>query len=183
MANPREPPLHAYLDTCVVSAVVKSELSMLEQSALASICRAHEKGEVVLSCSPVVEEEISKIPLSYRTAHAEILRVFSSVPKVAIGGLTQLRPGGVTANPRRWLWNRLLTVLPDENDVWHLFVAARNRIRHFVTVDQRTILSRRDAVLKASGVDPMLPSEFWALIQSRQPNPPLQGTRDEAARP
>lgn len=174
MSESGEPSIRAYLDTCLVSALVKNDLARTEQTALAAICRAFESGEVALVCSSVVEDEISKISASHKSEHMKTLKVFAAVPKGTVGGLTQLGAAGVPmANQRHRLWRQLLRILPDENDAWHVYVTACNRIRYLVTVDQRTILSHRNAVLQVSGVHALSPSEFLKLIQADQPNPRL----------
>ena len=61
---------------------------------------------------------------------------------------------------------RLTEILPDENEQWHIFAAARNRVCFFVTVDFRTILSRRERVMAASGAEPVTPAEFVAHSSS-----------------
>ena len=49
----------------------------------------------------------------------------------------------VTTDP---LYARLESILPDPDDVLHVFYAAKQDVRFFATVDQRTILSRTSAL-------------------------------------
>jgi hypothetical protein len=115
----------------------------------------------------VVDQEIAAIPARYRTPHQALLLTLLSIPVPQIGGLTRLGPAGLpVGNPARALWQRLVTVLPDVNDRSHLFAAARNRLRFFITVDISTILSRRASILEACGVEPLTPAEFVAHAQS-----------------
>ena len=166
----------AYLDTCVISGYVKSELEANERSAFEKIMTAYTSGKIDLLRSEIVEREIAAIPDRYRTPHHELLSTFLSIPVPPVGGLTRLGPcGSPMANPSRMLKQRLSEILPDENDQWHIFVAARNRVRFFITVDIRTILSRRERVMAASGVEPVTPAEFVA-----HPSSPLQGAQQGA---
>jgi hypothetical protein len=55
---------------------------------------------------------------------------------------------------------RLAKALPDRNDARHVFQAARNDVRDFVTIDERTILSRATQVLEAAGVRVCSPTAY-----------------------
>ena len=162
----------AYLDTCVISGYVKNELKANEQVAMEKVMAAYTSGKIDLLRSAIVEQEIAAIPDRYRTPHHELLSQFIAIPVPSVGGLTRSGGFGAKANPARMLMQRLIRILPDENDQRHIFVAAQNRIRFFITVDFRTILSRRDRVLVASGVEPVTPAEFVAHTSS-----PLQGAQ------
>ncbi len=166
----------AYLDTCVISGYVKNELEANERGAFEKIMAAYTSGRIDLLRSAIVEQEIAAIPDRYRTPHYDLLANFLSIPVPSVGGLTRMGPLGFSmANPLRRLKQRLSEILPDENDQWHIFAAARNRVRFFITVDIRTILSRRERVLAASGVEPVTPAEFVAHSSS-----PLQGAQQGA---
>ena len=176
----------AYLDTCVISGYVKNELEAHERVAFEKIMDAYLNSKIDLLRSDVVEQEIAAIPEHYRTPHQILLTRLLSIPVPSVGGLTRPGPAGFsTANPARLLWRRLSDVVPDENDRWHLFVAARNRVRFFITVDARTILSRRSKVSEASGVEPVTPAEFvthtTSPMQAAQPG--AAGDAPKAARP
>jgi hypothetical protein len=151
----------AYVDTCVISGYVKNELGDSERSAFERIMTAYKVNSIALIRSEIVEQEIAAIPGQYRTLHDELLRSFLSIPVPIVGGLTQVGPFNLSmANPRRRLMNHLKKILPGENDQRHVFVAARNRVRFFITVDRHSILSHHDSVLAVSGVEPVTPAEF-----------------------
>lgn len=157
-----------YLDTCLVSALVKNDSDASEIGALDQLLAWHESGKIVLACSPVVEVELARIPPDFRGRHLSLLTRFRSLPKSDVGGLTRLGPAGVPmANPRHRLWRSLREALPDEQDAWHVFVASCNRFRYLITVDRRTRLSRKEAVLNTSGVHLVLPTEFRSLQHAR----------------
>lgn len=156
----------AYLDTCLVSALVKNDIDTTEQQALAEILGRYERGEVMLTCSPVVEAELAKIPANFSGPHLNLLSKFASVPKSQVGGVTRMGPAGTpTGNLRYALWRSIRRVL-QEQDAWHVFVASRNRIRYLVTVDRRTMLSRSQEVLQVSGVHLVSPSEFVHVLEA-----------------
>ena len=150
-----------YLDTCVISGQVKGELAATECAALEVVLRAYHSRRIDLVRSDTVDREISEIPQQYRAPHSALLATFLSIPMVQVGGLTRLGALGLPqTNPSRALWRRLEAILPDPNDRLHVFAASKNRVRFFVTVDHRTILSRKERLLSATGVTAVLPSEF-----------------------
>jgi hypothetical protein len=135
-------------------------------SALEQLLAWHESGRLVLACSPVVEAELAKIPPEYSGPHFNRLAKFRSLPKADVGGITRLGPLGLPmGNPSYGLWRSLREVLPDEQDAWHVFVASCNRFQYLVTVDSRTMLSRKKAVLDTSGVHLVLPTEFRRIAE------------------
>jgi len=102
-----------------------------------------------------------KIPANYRGPHLRQLQLFKSIPRTRPGGLTRLTPAGVPGtNFDRVLWERLRKLLPDVADAEHVFIAAQNRVTHLVTVDGRTLLKHKAAVLKMCGVSVVTPLGF-----------------------
>ena len=155
--------LKGYLDTCLISAIVKSDLKDAEQLALVNIHEKYIAREIELFVSEHVEEELNKIPLNYRQQHLNMFEIFALVPKLIVGGLTRLGPIGVpTANPKRRTLNSLLSLLPDNDDAWHLLIASSNRITYFVTADESTVIKYKDKIKNICGVEVLLPSEFLA---------------------
>lgn len=152
--------MKGYLDTCLISAFVKSDLKETEQSALEKIHEKYIAKEVELFASEHVEEELNKIPLNYRQQHLKVFELFSLVPKLSVGGLTRLGPTGPIANPKRRKMNSLLSLLTDEDDAWHLFIASSNRIAYFVTADVSTVIKYKDEIKNICGVEALLPSGF-----------------------
>lgn len=155
----------AYLDTCLVSALVKQDIGAAELEALERLIEMNRQGEVSLACSSVVEDELAKLPEHIAERHLRMLKRFQDLPKVRVGGVTRLGAAGIpTANPRRRLWERLRECLPDEPDAQHVFVAATNRFGFLVTVDRKTMLSRADAVRAACGVRLVSPTGMVAEV-------------------
>jgi hypothetical protein len=58
----------------------------------------------------------------------------------------------------------LQAILPDQNDVRHLFQAMRNGVDYFVTADKRTILSRAAAIEQQFAIRVRLPSGLVAEL-------------------
>ena len=156
-----------YLDTCLISAIVKSDIKEIEKMALLEIRQNYIAGKIELFTSEHVEEELNKIPSQYRQSHLDVFDMFSSVPKPTVGGLTRLGPGGFPiGNPKRRKMNALLSLLPDNDDAWHLFIASSNRISCFVTVDVNTVIKHKNEINNICGVEAMLPSEFLTYCNS-----------------
>ena len=155
----------AYLDTSAVSALVKYDIKVPgEMNALEQLLAWHESGKVVLACSPWVEDELAKISPQHIEAHRSFYERFTCLPKADARGLTQLGPLGVPlGNSRYRLLRSLQKVLSGEMDPRHVFVASRNGLRYLITGDYKTMLSRKEAVLKISGVHLVWPSEFRDL--------------------
>jgi hypothetical protein len=151
----------AYMDTCLVSALVKRDIAVCEFAALREILARFERGEISLMCSSAVEDELGRIPSDFREPHLAQLKVFGTIPRVSPGGITRLGLAGVpAANPRYNLWRRLHVLLPDSEDAEHVFIASCNRMRHLITVHERTLLRHRVAVQGLCGVQLVSPIEF-----------------------
>jgi len=114
-----------------------------------------------LVTSVEVEDELNKIPEKFRNDHLSTFKLFSDAPRLRIGGLTRLGAMGFgVANPKRRLWKKLTSILPDKNDAMHIFISQTNRIEYFLTVDESTILKHSKAIMGVCGVNALLPSEF-----------------------
>ena len=159
--------MKAYLDTCIVSGLAKSDLSSTEQEALNEILDFHDAGSVELCVSAEVEDELSEIPNEDREPHLQVFRRFRDLPRIKkIGGITRLGLLGLpTSNPRRRMLNRLKEAGLDKTDAMHVFIATTNKVEYFVTTDKRTILRYADKVKEASGIQATLPSEFLRLLE------------------
>jgi hypothetical protein len=157
----------AYLDTVLVSGLVKRDIDPVELDALTEILSRFARAELALVCSKAVEAELAAIPSDYRGPHIEQLKVFRSIPRAEPGGITRLTVMGVPgANPYRALWDQLQALLPDPADAEHVFVAASNRVKVLITVDKRTMLNHRGAVRALCAVELMRPTEFLHAVSS-----------------
>ena len=160
--------MKAYLDTCIVSGLAKSDLSSTELEAFNKILDLHDAGSVELFTSAEVADELSAIPEKHRESHLEVFERFLDLPRIEkIGGVTRLGPMGLpTSNPLRKMRNRLKEAGLDETDAMHVFIATTNRVEYFVTTDKKTILRYADQIKEASGIKAVLPSDFQKLLES-----------------
>ena len=159
-------PNRAYLDTCIVSEIVKNEIGADEIRALRELLTMHDENQISLSVSDAVEDELNDIPPEHAAPHHKIFEKFRNLPKTNVGGITRMGlSGGLARNPKYRLWKRLTACLPDEPDAMHVFVAATNRCSHLVTVDRKTMLTRAEEVYAASGVHLVLPTEMLAEVK------------------
>ncbi len=146
--------MKAYLDTCIVSGLAKSDLSPTELEALKKILDLHDAGKVELCTSAEVEDELSGIPAEHREPHLEVFERFRNLPRITggIDSLTRLGPVGPIGNPRMRMLDRLKKAGLDETDAMHVFIATTNKVEYFVTTDQKTILKYAEQVQAASGI-------------------------------
>lgn len=166
-AAPTQPKVKAYLDTVLVSSIVKRDLSADEQKALSALLRARSTGKLVAVTSGVTMEEIARLPPDVRSGHEDILHLIEMVeaaPEARTdSGLTMMGVGGgMREDP---VLTSLKETLPDESDARHLFQAIRCDATHFVTADKRTILRHRES-LGGLGLEIVLPSEVLARLNA-----------------
>lgn len=155
----------AYLDTCIVSGLAKEDLAQEQLIALGKILRARRAGQVELVTSSVTQQEIEKVPVSFRAKHDVIFNLLCDIP-VAVthhtdAALFLLVGAGCREDP---LYAKLKAILPDENDAMHTFQAAKNSIEFLITVDRRTFLTHARAVRDACGVELMTPGTFVGKV-------------------
>ncbi len=162
------PPPTAYLDTCIISGLAKEDLSDEELDALSRILEEYKGNNVHLVTSDLTKRELEKIPEGSRRKHSVIYSLLSDVPIVPMfkrgHGLTVIGIGGgvIRVHP---IFARLNTELPDEPDAQHIYQAARNEVRYFLTTDRRTVLSRKEQIECICGVKAVSPNEFLKIIE------------------
>ena len=158
----------AYLDTCVISAQAKSELSADDQSAFDRLLVFVRRGDLELITSAVAGAELDQIPAMYRAPHIAVYELFASATRIKPGGVTRLGLTGTSSvNPKHQLWLRIRDTLPDQADAEHAFVACSNGATILLTLDQRTILSKRKQLEAVSGLRAMRPFELVAELGRR----------------
>ena len=158
----------AYLDTCVVSGIAKGDLASETEAAVLEILRIYKDGKLGLVTSETTATEIHKIPAQYRAKHEMIYNLLANVPVAAThrtdSGLTLMGVGGGTrVDP---LYSALKAIVPDEQDAVHLFQAAMNKVKYFVTTDNKTILRYAMNIRSACGVLAVSPLELVAEISN-----------------
>ena len=164
MQPPSTGPRIAYLDTCVVSAMVKGELSSADSQALGQMGALVQSSALTLWTSTVMKEELLKIPEAYRQKHIDAYNSLRIVAAHPTTGWIDDDPGSPTFNQptKHPIYARLEQAVPDRDDARHLFQAYVNKIDDFITLDQRTILNRRSEVKSVVPVDPWSPEQFMS---------------------
>ncbi len=137
-------PRSIYLDTCVVSAAVKGELSSGDSAAVGAIGGLVQSSDLTVCTSTVMKEELSKIPDPFRKQHLDAydgLRIVAGHPTTSWidDDPESATYGSQTEHP---LFAELKQIVPDVNDARHLYQAKMNDVSDFVTIDEKTILSR-----------------------------------------
>jgi hypothetical protein len=162
-----EPPT-AYLDTCILSGLAKEDLAAAETAALLRILQARKRGEITIVTSEVARDEIAQVPEAHRSRHEMIYNLLNDVPLCAThrtdSGLLMMGVGGGWCEDS--LFATLKTVLPDAADAEHVFQAAKNNVRLFITTDRRTMVRHAAAVEEVCGVKILTPTEFERAILS-----------------
>jgi hypothetical protein len=129
-----------YFDNCLVGAVVNGDHPS-QMAAISTLFGAHEKGAVALSASTQVLKEIRALPTQHQGPH---LKVWDGLKKLQASKVTWINEGStnrsVTTDP---LYAKLEHVLTDPSDRLHVFYAAKRGVQYFATVDQRTILNKK----------------------------------------
>ena len=151
-----------YLDTCIVSGLAKGDLDESNQAALLRVLKARKRGDLEIVTSSVAADEINAIPPDHRLEHEVMYNLLDDVHLAAKhqthSGLTLLGAGG--GRREHPMLRSLRALLPDENDAVHVFQAARNECRYFLTTDRRTILKYRDPIKECSEVEVVSPAEL-----------------------
>ena len=151
-----------YIDTCIISGLVRNDIQPNELNSLNILLKSFEFGLINLTTSEITRLELDKIPEQYKEPHIELYKNFENIPLVKtfshISRMTLLGVGGGTRIDPLYL--SLQNILPDENDILHLFQAAKNGATTFLTVDARTILKYKDEIKNICGLQTMTPNDY-----------------------
>ncbi len=159
-------PLRAYLDTCILSGLVRNDLSLEESEAMVALLSSPSK-VIEFVTSNVALSEIEQIPLEHRIPHLAIYHLLGKVHALPEPSITRLAPwGGPRSNPDRWLWMQIGDILPDGKDVEHLYQVVKNKVEYFVTVDEATILKHKAILASKVGVWVVRPGDLLRLVRS-----------------
>lgn len=161
MAIPR-----AYLDTCIVSGLAKSDLKDVDRSALLRILQDAKAGKLDLVTSEVTATELERIPDEYKNLHEVIYNLLLNVPSVRThrsdSGLTMMGVGGGSREDP--LFGQLKQMLPDLGDAEHTFQAAMSKVEYLITVDGRSFLRFADEVSRLCEVRIITPPTFVQTV-------------------
>lgn len=159
----------AYIDTCIVSGLAKSDLSDEDISSLGMILDASIKLKIELATSEITKQEIDKIPECYRAPHEDVFNMLSRVPIITMNwtdpGLMMMGVGGGSHEDP--LLTDLKKSLPDIKDAEHTFQAAKNNMTFLITVDYGSFLRHADIVKNICGVQLISPVDLVLIIEGR----------------
>ena len=159
-------PRPVYVDTCVVSAVVKGELSAADSQGFMTLADAVRRSDVTLWASTVMRREIDAIPAPFRQAHLDAYNALHIVRASPTTHWIDHRPdstayGQKTAHPTFLL---LTQIVSDRTDAEHLFQATLSGAKDFVTTDRRTILSKATELRSRVGINVHSPAQLGAQL-------------------
>lgn len=154
---------YVYLDTCLISGLVRADLPQIEYSSLLELLKLQKNGTIRLVTSPVANDELKKIPKEYREKHEIIYNLLTDVPIHRWGSITGLSPIGIPGFGHRRLnkdYLKLQNILPDIEDAKHIYQAICNSVDVFLTADYRTIVSKRSPIEASFTIRIRSPNEF-----------------------
>jgi hypothetical protein len=142
------------MDTCVISAISKGELSTFECEAMTQIEQLVESGQVTVWASTHVRDELEGIPQKFRQPH---LDVYNSIKRIAAHPTTNWiddDPSSVTFQQETVhpVFVTIRSIIPHEMDARLLFQAYANHVVDFITLDKRSILRFRDELDAKVGI-------------------------------
>jgi hypothetical protein len=162
-------PRPVYLDTCVVSALVKGELSSADSRGFLTIADAVRSSDVTLWASTVVKREIDQIPPPFRQKHLDAYNALHIVRGSATTNWIDDRSASTSYGQSivHPTFQVLTQIVPDRTDAEHLFQASMSGARDFVTTDRRTILSKATELRSRLGINVHSPAQFGTQLLSR----------------
>ena len=155
--------MKVYLDTCVISALVKEDIHDQEFDALKNILVLHGENKISLVTSEIAREELDKIPDEYKSKHLIIYNLLRNIPVLNYISIKVIRIGFPLKQNEEF--KELISILKDENDAKHIYQCFRNKVNFFVTVDVKTILKKKDNISEVCNVGVYLPSEFYNIAK------------------
>jgi hypothetical protein len=135
-----------YFDTCLVGALVKGD-HPAEMPALAALMRAQEAGRISLVASTEVLGEIEKIPSPYQGSHLDVYNQLKRLPAAKVSWIDEAASCPIASTDPDY--EALRGILPDETDRRHVVHAVKSGVKHFATVDSKTILKHRQELEEA----------------------------------
>ena len=145
-----------YLDTNIISGVVRHDLKPVEQSAVSQILRLYEEGKVKLVTSEQAKNEIERIPAQFRGPHLHMLSTISMLPTVNAAGSN-------IASCKDPLYALVERTIGDSDDAQHCWWAFRSNVSHALTCDEP--LSRHStAIWQKLRVQLLRPSQLTSVL-------------------
>jgi len=153
-----------YFDTCLVGAVVKADHPD-QMSALSTLLRHHQEGNIALVASTEVLTEIQQLRPEHQGPHLKLLGQLQKLPASKMTWVDEsLTPPSIATDQA---YAKLRQILPDEMDRRHVFHAVKREVGYFATVDVRTILSRVPRLESAFSIKFGLPEKIVGSLGLR----------------
>lgn len=147
--------MRVYYDTSVVSGIARSDMKTEDLSATKEIAKRARSGAIALHSSTAAKEEIHRIPPKFRARHEAEYKALDTI-RGSTAWLDENHPTPDDDPDFR----TLSSILHDRNDARHLWLAKKAGISEFITVDQRTILSKATELRATCGMYVRSPSDF-----------------------
>jgi hypothetical protein len=159
-----------YLDTCVISGIVKQDLKAEDLIAITKILEEHKSKKLQLLTSEITKEELERIPAAFQTLHKTIYNLLNDIIIAQTfqtnSNLTLLGVGGGASEDP--LFTKIKNLLPSEDDARHIFQASKNAVSIFLTTDYKTILRYAEQIKDITGVVALSPSQLNSNILSKK---------------
>lgn len=167
-----------YLDTNLLSGLVKDDIDATELIALRELLRLRRAGAIDLCTSHITREELEKLPPGARAHHEDIYFLLDDVPiageHIVVGMLGTAVYGSVPYGGVLHIEDAdlslLRSIVPDRDDARHLFQAIRGgHVDYFITADKKTIVRFAAEIEAAFPLLVRTPSQTIAELESASP--------------
>lgn len=136
-----------YLDSHIISDLLKSELSIEDQNALETILLSIHSKKLKLIVLSDVKEKINRIPELYLTQNINLLKLLKSIQSVnEVKYCTNLfNPASFSSNSFDSLYEKLIKIM-DNVDARQIYQAIKNHSNKFLTNNLRLNKSKKDII-------------------------------------
>ena len=149
-----------YVDTCIISGYVKQDMKSSDMIAFAKIMNIAESGKISIHSSTMALQEINQIPEKWQTEHVTQYETISKVK----GSTSSWLDLETSTDENAVEYQTLRDTLKDENDAKHLYLAKQAGISTFITVDEKTLLSKATELQSHCNIEVCSPSQYMLKI-------------------
>ena len=132
-----------YLDTVLISSLIKEDIAPKELAALKQMTALHQKGSIVCYVSELVKKELCRLPKKHMKTHIEAYELFECSQLFKHEAVMDIIGTGIIPFPREYPLLSELKQVFDEADAKHVFQAINNDM-FFITVDKGILNNRRE---------------------------------------
>lgn len=165
--------IKCYLDTNIISFIVRDDIPRGQKEALIRIYSFYEQGFIDCYTSETVKKELEEIPKKYKDQLDKASNIWMLFDKAKMFPTKKSVSGWGVAMWGEMPWGggverddpifKILSSIFDNIDAEHIFLCIKNNIPNFITYDKRSILSRASKhkkVLDEFGIKVLSPKEF-----------------------